>query len=369
MEKRPPGTIAKTKARGASLNENHRFTNMRMEIDPGVFDELSEEERPLLHTQFFKDASRSILNKNDSPDLGFGFSVNFYRGCEHGCIYCYARPTHEYLNLSAGLDFESKIFVKEQAPQLLRQEFMAKRWQPQVVMMSGVTDCYQPAERQFKITRECLKVFNQFRNPVSIITKNALVTRDIDILKELAEKHCVSVTLSITSLNDQVAKVMEPRASVPAARLKAITALAENGIPVSVNVAPIVPGITDHEIPVILKAAADAGAQSAGYVVVRLPYSVKDLFVDWLERPFPEKKSRVLALIRDMRGQKLYDANFGTRMTGVGQNAENIVQMFYVFRKKYGLDRHRDYLSLDNFRCPSDQTDLFQWVESSLDNE
>lgn len=359
MSTKPPGTLAKTKARGAALNENHRFSSVRLELDLGIFDNLDEEERPLIQTQFFQDSSRSILAQNDSPDLGFSYSINFYRGCEHGCIYCYARPTHEYFNLSAGLDFESKIFVKQKAPELLREKFMSPRWEPQVVMMSGVTDCYQPAERQFKLARQCLEVFNEFKNPVGIITKNALITRDIDILKEMAQSQIVSVTMSVTSLNPEVARVMEPRASVPEARLKAISKLAENGIPVSVNVAPVVPGLTDHEIPKILKAVADAGAHSAGYVLLRLPYSVKDLFVDWLDRNFPEKKERILHTIRDMRGQKLYDSNFGSRMTGTGQHAANIEKLFDVFSKKYNLNGHSGQLTAKHFKRPSAQISFF----------
>ena len=362
--KKIPGVIEKTIGRGASINKSHRFTSVRLELDGEIFDHLGEEERPLLQTEFFRDSSRTLVTENDSPDLGFSFSINFYRGCEHGCIYCYARPTHEYLNLSAGLDFESKIFVKESAPQLLREKFMSPQWKPELVVMSGVTDCYQPAERHFKLARECLKVFNDFKNPVAIITKNYMVTRDIDILRELAATDAISVILSITSLRPEISKLMEPRASVPAARLRAVEELAQAGIPVHVNIAPVVPGLTDQEIPEILKASANAGALSASYTMLRLPYSVKDLFIDWLENNFPERKSKILNSIYDVRGGreagKLYDARFGTRMTGEGAYAENIKSLFQVFRKKYGLDQPMNKVSKSHFHRPGDQLDLFK---------
>lgn len=360
--KKIPGTISKNVGRGATINESHRFTSVRLELDGEIFDHLGEEERPLLQTEFFRDSSRTLVTDNDSPDLGFSFSINFYRGCEHGCIYCYARPTHEYLNLSAGLDFESKIFIKERAPELLREKLMSQNWRPELIVMSGVTDCYQPAERQFKLARRCLEVFNEFKNPIAIITKNYLVTRDIDILQELAASHCASVILSVTSLRPEISRAMEPRASVPAARLKAIEELAKAGVPVHVSIAPVVPGLTDQEIPAILKAAAEAGAQSASYTMLRLPYSVKNLFVEWLEHNFPERKDRILGAIRDVRGggDQLNDSRFGKRMTGEGAYAENIKSLFLVFRKKYHLDQPMNELSKNNFRRPGDQLDLFK---------
>lgn len=347
------------------MNENHRFTSVRLELDGEIFDHLGEEERPLLRTEFFRDSSRSLMTQNDSPDLGFSYSINFYRGCEHGCIYCYARPTHEYLNLSAGLDFESKIFVKQKAPELLREKLMSPRWKPELIVMSGVTDCYQPGERQFKIARSCLEVFNEFKNPVAIITKNYLVTRDIDILKQLAEVGAASVIMSITSLRPEISKIMEPRASVPQARLRAVEELSKAGIPVHVNLAPVVPGLTDQEIPAILKTASETGALSASYTMLRLPYSVKDLFVDWLENHFPDRKEKILNSIRDVRGdrngEKLYNASFGTRMTGEGPYADHIRNLFKIFRKKYGLDKPMTMstTSKASFRRPGDQLDLF----------
>ena len=256
--------------------------------------------------------------------MGFDTSINPYRGCEHGCIYCYARPTHEFLGLSAGLDFESKILVKEQAPALLRQALASPKWKPRVIAMSGVTDCYQPVERRLKLTRGCLEVLAECRQPVGIITKNFLVTRDIDLLQELARHHAVSVTISVTTLEADLARTMEPRTSMPKQRLAAITALARAGVPVGVNVAPIIPGLTDHEILRIVKAAGDAGAQFAGYTVVRLPYAVKDLFEQWLDHHAPGKKDKVLNRIRAMRDGKLNNADFGSRMSGEGIFADQI---------------------------------------------
>lgn len=358
MNRLPP-VLTKTVGRGATLNQEHRFSSSRLELDPNVFDELAEEDRPLLQTQFFRDSSRTIIAQNDSPDLGFNYSINFYRGCEHGCIYCYARPTHEYLNLSAGLDFESKIFVKENAPLLLREKFMSPRWQPELVLMSGVTDCYQPADRQFQLARKCLEVFNQFKNPVAIITKNSLVLRDLDLLAELAQANAVVVTISVTTLVKKLSQIMEPRASIAEARLKTIEALANAQIPVTVNVAPIVPGLTDQEIPAILKAAADAGATSASYTVVRLPYSVKDIFSDWLETHFPDRKEKVLNAIRDIRGDRLNDPEFGSRMKGRGPYADNIRNLFRVFKKKYGLEQPFTKISTNSFCRPGDQLGFF----------
>src|SRR5690242_3952957 len=253
--------------RGAAENPPNRFEKIHLEPDEDWNPEVDEDGGHLsgLRRQFFKDHSQTVIARNDSPDVGFQASLNPYRGCEHGCIYCYARPTHEFLGFSAGLDFESKIMVKEDAPDLLRKELSSPKWQPQVIFMSGVTDCYQPVERKLKLTRRCLEVLAEFRNPVFIVTKNHLVTRDIDLLVELAKHHAVGVFLSITTLDSELRKVMEPRTSPPAARLAALRELSGAGIPVGVNVAPIIPGLTDHEVPAILKAAAEAGATSAGY--------------------------------------------------------------------------------------------------------
>jgi DNA repair photolyase len=286
--------------------------------------------------------------------------LNAYRGCEHGCIYCYARPYHEYLGLSAGIDFESRIFVKEDAPALLRKELLAKSWTPQASGFSGVTDPYQPVERRLKITRACLEVLLEFRNPVGIVTKSHTVTRDIDLLSQLARHRAAHVMMSVTTLDDELAGVMEPRASRPQRRLAAVRALASAGIPVGVMVAPIIPGLTDHEVPAIMKAAAEAGATSAGRTVVRLPYGLKDLFSDWLAVHFPDRKEKVLNRLRAIRHGKLNDSTFGKRMSGDGPFAESIHQMFELHRRKFGLT-DRTELSTDAFRrAGGQQGSLFE---------
>jgi DNA repair photolyase len=334
--------------RGAPENPANRFEKIHLEPDA----DWNPEDDPLPHTQFLHDRSASIITYNDSPDIGFGTGVNPYRGCEHGCIYCYARPTHEYLGFSAGLDFESKIMVKLNAPELLRAELSARKWQPQVIGLSGNTDCYQPVERKLKLTRACLAVLVEFRNPVVIITKNLLVTRDIDLLTELAQHQAATVVISITTLDTDLRRVMEPRTSPPAARLNAIRQLAAAGIPVSVNVAPVIPGLTDHEMPAILSAAAEAGATSAWFTVVRLPHGVAPLFEQWLTAHFPDRKEKVLNRIRSLRGGKMYDAEFGKRMRGEGIFAEQIEQMFDVARRKAGIKNDHRRLSTAAFRRP-----------------
>jgi DNA repair photolyase len=342
--------------RGAPENPANRFEKIHLEPDA----DWNPEEDVLPRTQFLKDHSQSAITCNDSPDIGFETSVNPYRGCEHGCIYCYARPTHEYLGFSAGLDFESKIMVKEEAPELLRAELSSPKWKPQVIVMSGVTDCYQPVERKLKLTRACLEVLAEFRNPVAIITKNFLVTRDRDLLSELARHNAASVCLSVTTLDPELRNVMEPRTSPPQARLAAIRELSRAGIPVTVLVAPVIPGLTDHEIPAILKAAAEAGASSAGFTVLRLPHAVAPLFEKWLETHFPERKEKVLNQLRAMRGGKLYDAQWGKRMRGEGIFAEQIEQMFAVARRKAGIPNEGGELSTAAFRrAGGEQLSLF----------
>ena len=276
--------------------------------------------------------------------------------------YCYARPTHEYFGLSAGLDFETKIFVKEDAPQLLRNELQSPKWEPAVLAMSGVTDCYQPVERQLKITRRCLEVLADFRNPVGIVTKSHLVTRDIDLLQSLAEHQAAVVYVSVTTLDGELSARMEPRAASPARRLAAIEALARAGVPVGVLVAPVIPGLTDHEIPGILKAAAEAGARSAGFVPVRLPFAVKELFQDWLAEHYPDRKDKILNRIREIRGGKLNDSTFGQRMKGQGIWAEQFSAMFNLAKRRAGLDGPFPKLSTAAFRRPmraGDQMSLF----------
>ena len=344
------------RGRGAAANPASRFDKLDYQRDEGA--DPSEEPAP--KTIALRDTSRTVIAYNDSPDLGFSASLNPYRGCEHGCIYCYARPTHEYAGMSAGLDFETKILVKEDAPELLRRELSKKSWQPQIVALSGVTDPYQPLERKFEMTRRCLQVFAEFRNPVALITKNHLVARDADVLGDLAKDECAAVTLSITTLDPELQRVMEPRASHPQRRLEAIAALAAAGVPVGVNAAPIIPGINDHEIPSILEAAAKAGATRAGYVFIRLPWGVKDLFSEWLSRHFPDRKEKVLNQIKESRGGKLYDSSWGTRGRGDGAFAESVGKLFRLAVRKYGLDRPRDTLTTRHFRRPrGPQLELF----------
>lgn len=349
-------SLLKNTGRGAQSNVTNRYSKQQSEGDLenyGWFD--PEEEKTLLRTQFFEDTSQSIITSNDSPDLNFTYSVNTYRGCEHGCIYCYARPTHEYLSLSAGLDFESKIFVKYSAPELLRKKLLSKSWNGDVIFFSGVTDCYQPAERKFELTRKCLQVLLEFKNPVALITKNQLIRRDIDILKEMAIYNGAIVYLSITSLNPETARTMEPRTSPPIMRLKAIEELAKAGVSVGVNVAPIIPGLTDHEMPAILKAAAEAGASFAGYVPVRLPSSVAPLFEEWLQVHHPDRKGRILTAIKSMRDGKLNDPSFGGRMQGKGPRADILAETFSLFTKKYNLNQKDYHLSKDSFKKVTDQ--------------
>ena len=332
----------------------NRFEKLAMDLDPDVVQDdpsAEGEALPNSKTIFLKDSSESIITRNNSPDIGPGAHINPYRGCEHGCAYCYARPYHEYLGFSAGLDFETKIMVKPRAAELLRQELSSSKWEPQPLAMSGITDCYQPAERQFRITRSCLEVLAEFRNPVSIITKNFLVTRDLDVLKELASFDAVQVFISITTLNTELAAKMEPRASRPAHRLRAVEMLAKADVPVGVMVAPIIPGLNDREIPAVLEAAKSAGARSAGYTILRLPYGVKDVFQEWLRLNFPEKLDRIIGAVRDVRGGKLNVSEFGTRMRGEGVQAEQINQMFHVFRERLGFGKMRG-LRTEHFRRP-----------------
>lgn len=343
------------RGRGSSDNPANRFEGKYTDYD---LDETGE--KPSQQTKLLPDHSKEILSKNDSPDIPFTYGLNPYRGCEHGCIYCYARPTHEFLGFSAGLDFESRIMVKYDAPEKLRKKFAGRRWKPAVVALSGVTDPYQPIERKLRITRRCIKVFAEARNPVSVITKNYLVTRDVDLLAELAEYNAVHVTLSITTLDRELARFMEPRTSQPTRRLKAIEELAAKGISVGVNVAPIIPGLTDHEGPDILRAAREAGADHAGYTIVRLPHGVKDLFQEWLEQHYPNKKEKVLNRIRSVNSGDLYDSTFGKRFHGEGEFAHQIREMFKIQTKKLGFNEMSSALSTKHFRHPEQgQLDLF----------
>lgn len=310
------------------------------------------EQDPAPTTHFYRDDSRSIISRNESPDIGFDTSINPYRGCEHGCAYCYARPTHEFLGFSAGLDFETRILVKQDAATLLRKELASPKWKPQTLALCGVTDPYQPAERKFRLTRGCLEVLAEFRNPVSIVTKNHLVTRDLDLLKELAAFQAVAVHISITSLDSEFARKLEPRTSSPSQRLAAVETLSNAGIPVGVLVAPIIPGLNEPELPSIIKAAADAGARWAGKEVLRLPLAVAPLFEAWLERHEPARKEKVLSRIRAIRDGKLNDARFGSRMRGEGIFADQISQMFHVACRRAGLSEDWPVVSASSFRRP-----------------
>lgn len=339
--------------RGAADNPLNRFERLEYQPDP---EEEGKVEQILLH-----DRSKSILARNQSPDVGFDVSVNPYRGCEHGCIYCYARPTHEYLGFSAGLDFESRILVKKDAPALLRDELSAPGWEPQPVALSGVTDAYQPAERRLRLTRGCLEVFLDFRNPVMIVTKSHLVTRDLDLLKELNSFKAIQVSISVTSLDSRLQRELEPRAASPQRRLAAIKSLSQAGIPARVMVAPVIPGLTDHEIPAILKAAARAGARSAACIMLRLPYGVKDLFLKWLAQKKPERRRKVLNRLKEIRHGDLYRPDFHERMKGTGVYAEQVHQLFHSTVRRLGLNRGLPALSVDHFRVPGRgrQSNLF----------
>ncbi|MDE2772043.1 MAG: PA0069 family radical SAM protein [Bacteroidota bacterium] len=345
------------RGRATAKNPATRFDPISVELDPGA---LESDELRQTSTQFFEDASRSILVRNDSPDVGFTWGINPYRGCEHGCIYCYARPSHEYLGWSAGLDFETKILVKRKAPELLSRELRKKSWKPDVISMSGNTDPYQPAERRFKLTRACLQTLLDHRNPAGIITKNHLVTRDLDILAPMAKLGLAHVFISITTLRNKIASAMEPRTSIPSRRLDAIDKLTKAGIPVGVMIAPIVPGLTDEELPAIAQAAAECGAVRAGYIVLRLPGPVAPLFQEWLDRVIPERKDKILSRVREMRSGRLNDPRFRHRMKGEGIWAQTLARLFEVTCKRNNLNQPLPLLRTDLFiRNPSNQLSLF----------
>ncbi|MGE0268165.1 MAG: PA0069 family radical SAM protein [Candidatus Omnitrophota bacterium] len=343
------------KGRGALTNPANRFETIHIEADP----ESDPADRLKPKTVYLHDTTKSLITYNDSPDVGFKAGINPYRGCEHGCIYCFARPSHEYLGFSSGLDFETRILVKLEAAEILRKELMSPRYQPQVIAFSGNTDVYQPVERKLKITRQCLEVMAEFRNPVAMITKNRLIERDIDLLKILSLYRAVQVFVSVTTLDSKLSSKMEPRASHPCDRLKAIQALNRAGVPVGVLIGPVIPGLTDEELPAILREAAEAGAASSHFVMLRLPYSVKVLFEEWLGNHFPEKKEKVLNRIRSVRSGKLNDPDFHTRMSGTGIYAEQVHSIFKLYSRRYKLDRHSAGLSSGSFRRPNKQLMLF----------
>jgi DNA repair photolyase len=341
------------KGRGARSNESGRFEpTARVAFDDGWSTEESED-LPPLRTTVAVDATRTIIARNDSPDIPFDRSINPYRGCEHGCVYCYARPTHAYLGLSPGLDFESRLFAKPDAARLLERELRAPSYRCQMLALGTNTDPYQPIERQHEITREILEVLSAFSHPVGIVTKSALVARDIDILAPMAKRNLAHVFLSITTLDPVLARRMEPRAATPAKRLTTIQALVEAGIPTGVMAAPMIPALNDSELEAILEAAAKAGATGASYILLRLPLEIKDLFGEWLDAHYPDRSNHVLNLIRDTRGGALYDPQFGERMRGKGVYATLLAKRFAMAAKRLGLNqRERAPLDTSQFKPP-----------------
>lgn len=341
---------------GAGFRPPNRFGGAHFEVDPAALSDDPETVAALEdpRVRYLPDRSRSVVSANDSPDVGFRFSLNPYRGCQHGCSYCYARPTHEYLGLDAGVGFETTILVKHDAPALLREFLGRPGWGAEPVVLSGVTDPYQPAEVRFGITRGCLEVAADCRQPVALITKNALILRDLPLIARLAADRLVQVNVSVTTLDAELARGMEPRTSPPAARLRAIRGLAEAGVPVRVLVAPVIPGLTDAEIPAILDAAREAGAIGAGYGLVRLPLAVGPIFWEWLDRTRPGRADRVRRRIRECRGGRANDSTFGRRMVGTGEFAARIADLFRLFRRRAGLDGPLPPLESGRFRPPAD---------------
>ena len=341
---------ARRRGRGTLSNASGRFEPIaRISFDDGW---QSLDELPAFATTVSIDATRKIITRNDSPDILFDRSINPYRGCEHGCVYCFARPTHAYLGLSPGLDFESKLFVKPDAPALLERELSAPGYEPRTMAIGTNTDPYQPIERKYRVMRGILEVLERAGHPVGIVTKSALILRDLDILARLASRNLVKVAISVTTLDPKLARIMEPRAPTPSRRLEALRQLSDAGVPTSVMVAPIIPAINDAEIERILDAAAIAGVKGAGHVILRLPLELRDLFREWLEENFPDRVSHVFKLIRDMRGGKDYDSTFGKRMTGTGPYAWMIGRRFETACAKLGLNQSKSPLSTAHFRSP-----------------
>jgi DNA repair photolyase len=350
------------KGRGAPSNPEGRFESLtRTREDDGWSADDTTEPRPA--TVVTEERARTIISRNDSPDVNFTQSINPYRGCEHGCIYCYARPSHGYLNLSAGIDFETRLFAKTNAAELLRSELARRAYVCSPINLGANTDPYQPIEREYRITRSVLEVLAEHEHPLTIITKNALVERDTDVLAEMAKKRLVHVFVSVTSLDNRLAATLEPRASAPHRRLQTVATLNAAGVPCGVMVAPIIPMVTDCWLEEILSGAAQAGARVAGYTVVRLPYELKNLFREWLDVHVPERAAHVMSLIRQMRGGRDNDAQFGSRMRGEGEFAELIRQRFELACRRHGINMTRDIaLDTTRFRVPrsaSPQSDLF----------
>jgi len=343
------------RGRGTLSNASGRYEPLaRVAFDDGW---QSLEELPPFKTTVQADATRKIITRNDSPDISFDRSINPYRGCEHGCVYCFARPTHAYLGYSPGLDFESKLFMKPDAAALLEKELAAPGYTPRTIAIGTNTDPYQPIEKQYRIMRQILEVLDRAGHPVGIVTKSALVTRDIDILSHMAKRNLAKVALSVTTLDAKLARTMEPRASTPAKRLEALRQLSEAGIPTSVMVAPVIPAINDADIERILDAAALAGVRNAGYVLLRLPLEVRDLFKDWLMTNYPDKFRHVMKLVREMRGGKDYDSNWGTRMVGDGPYAWLIGRRFEAACEKRGLNKTKSRLTTEHFQRPAKGTE------------
>jgi DNA repair photolyase len=338
------------RGRGALSNASSRYDReTRVLVDDGW---QGEEELPALKTEVMRDTSRTIITRNNSPDISFSQSINPYKGCEHGCIYCFARPTHAYLGLSPGADFESRLFAKPNAAELLVKELSAPGYVPKVIAMGTNTDPYQPTEKRMRITRSILEVLRDFNHPVGIVTKSSLILRDLDILGPMAEQGLAKVALSVTTLDRHLARSMEPRASTPAKRLEAIRVLNEAGVPAGVMFAPVIPALNDEELEAVLAAAKDVGAVSAGYVLLRLPLEIKDLFREWLETNVPGRARHVMSLVRQMRGGKDYDSNWHTRMKGTGPYAELIARRFHMAVKRLGLNRGQHTLVLNRFKRP-----------------
>ena len=340
------------RGRASRSNDSSRFDAFtRGSFDDGWTEEDGEPAQ--LETTLTAEKARVIISRNDSPDIGFDRSINPYRGCEHGCIYCYARPSHAYMGLSPGLDFETKLFFKPEAAQLLERELAKRSYQPARIQLGANTDPYQPIERRLQITREILKVLARYKHPVGITTKNALVTRDIDILAPMAAQHLAAVSVSVTTLDRKLARAMEPRASTPDRRIDAIRQLAAAGIPAMIGFAPVIPGLNDHEMEAVLQRGAEAGAVQAHFTVLRLPLEIKDLFREWLEAERPDRARRVMSLVRQMRGGRDYDPEWGKRMRGEGPVAELIATRFRLAVRKFGLDRPFPPMELSLFERPS----------------
>jgi DNA repair photolyase len=351
---------ARRRGRGAHTNASSRYEpRATVSFDDGW---QSIEELPPFTTEVAVDTARKVITRNASPDISFDRSINPYRGCEHGCIYCFARPTHAYLGLSPGLDFESKLFMKPDAPELLERELSARNYTPRTIAIGTNTDPYQPVERRYQVMRRILEVLERTGHPVGIVTKSNLVVRDLDILSRMASRNLVRVGISVTTMDAQLARVMEPRAPTPSRRLEALRQLAEAGVPTTVMVAPVIPAVNDAEIERILDAAAACGVRGAGYVLLRLPLEVRDLFREWLQANFPDRERHVFALIRQTRGGKDYDSSFGKRMTGGGPYAWMIGKRFDTTCARLGLNVHKTELTTAHFQPPrasAEQLDLF----------